>query len=155
MLFRSSSGRQVPERVSLHGLCELAAQLGGHEDQSHPRVFKIPVDGFDIKTHLFRNNMDHGACCQCGVEVHQTGIKTKACIGCHAVGILQLVIASVPGAKVGHVLVVDADPFGLSCGPAGVEDDKEIFFARAFRQLAGGQAGYFISEEKFTFKARN
>ena len=148
-------GRQVAEGSSLHALCELAAQLGGHKGQGHSLFLEVAVNRFDIQAHGFRNDVDHGASCQGRVEVHQAGIETETGVGGDAIGFLYAVVSSIPGAEVGHIVVVDADPLGLSGGPAGVEDDKKVFFPGTFRRLAKGQAVYFVCEEAFTVIARD
>ncbi len=145
----------MAERSSLPIISELAAQLGGHEGQGHPLLLEVAINRFNVQAHFFRNDVNHGACGQGRVEVHEAGIETETGVGGDAICFLYPVVSSIPGAEVGHIVVMDTDPFGFSGGPAGVEDDEKVFLTGAWGQVAKGQVSDVLSVKPLALIARD
>ena len=70
----------------LHAGGKLVSYLRGHEHMGDMLLFEVVVQGYQIQSDSFWDNIYTGPGGQCRIEIHHASIKPIAGIGSHAVG---------------------------------------------------------------------
>ena len=91
-----AAGRKVLQRVVLDARGKLVSHLSRHKGIGDVLLLEIVVQGNQVETHLFGDDIHCGATREGRVHVHHVGIEAIAGVGCHPAFRLQIVIAMIP-----------------------------------------------------------
>src|SRR5574344_954536 len=93
-----------------------SSYLSSHEDISYSVLFEIFVDGNEIQTDIFFDNVHLRATRQGGIHIHHACVKSIAGIGGNTTFACQFIEFLIPSAKVHYVVMLNHTTFWYTCG---------------------------------------
>ena len=91
---------------------KLIAHLRRHERVGNMFTLEIVVQGDEVQTDLFRNDMNGSAAGQGGIHVHHASIKAIRSVGSHPMFRFQVVVTLVPMTEAHEVAVFQLAALG-------------------------------------------
>ena len=104
---------------------KLIAHLRGHERVGDMVLLEIIVQGDEVESDFFGNDMHRCTAGQRGIHVHHAGIETIAGVGGHLVLGLQAVETLIPVAEGHQIGMGELATLGNTRGTRGVEHDEK------------------------------
>ena len=104
--------RYVEQRVTIDIRGELVTDLRGHERVRYALGIEVTTELRQVQTQVFRHDIDRCTAGERRIQIHHTGIETKAGVGCHLVSGMQVVVAPVPMAERHEVAVLEHHTLG-------------------------------------------
>ena len=120
-----STRRQMQQGMVLDVCGKLISHLCRHERMGDLFALEIIVQGHEVETQLFRNDIDGSTAGQGRIHVHHASIKAIAGICCNFMSWFQSIIALVPMAEANKILVSQLTAFGNARRARGVKQDEE------------------------------